>query len=80
MAPYVDHTGHDIDIVVTELCVADLRGNFPRETAETLIKHCAHPDYRNALTDYLNRGGHIPHHFETALDWHTDRDERLTRR
>lgn len=77
MVPHVDHTEHDIDVVVTEQGVADLRGNSPRETAAALITHCAHLDYRDELQDYLDRGkengGHIPHDIETALDWHTDR-------
>lgn len=77
MVPHVDHTEHDIDVIVTEQGVADLRGNSPHETAEALITHCAHPDYRDDLQDYLDRGlargGHIPHDIETALDWHTDR-------
>jgi len=77
MVPHADHTEHDIDIVVTEQGVADLRGNAPRETAESLIRNCAHPDFRDGLREYLdrgrNRGGHIPHHLETALDWHIDR-------
>ncbi|MFC5973555.1 acetyl-CoA hydrolase/transferase C-terminal domain-containing protein [Halomarina salina] len=78
MVPHVDHTEHDVDVVVTEQGVADLRGNAPRETARALVEECAHPDYRDDLTDYLNRGrsrgGHIPHDIETALDWHADRD------
>ena len=77
MVPHVDHTEHEIDVVVTEQGVADLRGTTPRETAEALIENCAHPDYRDDLTDYLDRGrrrgGYIPHHLETALDWHTNR-------
>jgi len=77
MVPHVDHTEHDIDVVVTEQGVADLRGNSPLETAEALVKSCSHPDYRDALRDYLDRrldcAGHVPHDIETALDWHSDR-------
>ena len=77
MVPHVDHTEHDVDVVVTEQGVADLRGNSPRETADALVEECAHPDYRDDLTDYLHRGrergGHIPHDLDTALDWHVDR-------
>ena len=77
MAPHVDHTEHDIDVVVTEQGVADLRGNSPHETAHALIECCAHPDYREELADYLergcSRGGHIPHDIKTALDWHANR-------
>lgn len=77
MVPHADHTEHDIDIVATEQGVTDLRGNSPRETAESLITNCAHPDFQNSLRKYLDRGldrgGHVPHHLETALDWHIDR-------
>ncbi|SEH49991.1 succinyl-CoA:acetate CoA-transferase [Halopenitus malekzadehii] len=77
MTPHVDHTEHDIDVVVTEQGVADLRGASPRETATALIENCAHPAYRDDLHEYLERGerrgGHIPHDIETALDWHVDR-------
>lgn len=77
MVPHVDHTEHDISVIVTEQGVADLRGLDPRERAEALVEHCAHPDYRPALQTYLNRadstGGHMPHDLESALSWHTER-------
>lgn len=77
MVPHVDHTEHDIDVVVTEQGVADLRGKSPEEIATALIDQCAHPDYCKELREYLDRGlvsgGHVPHDLETALDWHVDR-------
>ena len=77
MVPHTDHTEHDIDVIVTEQGLTDLRGNSPRETAESLVRNCAHPDFRDGLREYLERGyergGHIPHHLETAFDWHIDR-------
>lgn len=77
MVPHVDHTEHDIDVVVTEQGVADLRGKSPEEIATALIEQCAHPDYCKGLREYLDRGlvsgGHIPHDIETALDWHVNR-------
>jgi succinyl-CoA:acetate CoA-transferase len=77
MVPHVDHTEHDVSIVVTEQGVADLRGLDPGERAERLVEHCAHPDYRPDLRAYLDRaagtGGHMPHDLETALSWHADR-------
>ena len=77
MVPHVDHTEHDIDVVVTEQGVADLRGKSPEEIATALIENCAHPDYREDLQEYLSRGldsgGHVPHDIETALDWHVNR-------
>ena len=75
MVSHVDHTEHDVDIVVTECGLADLRGLAPRERAEVIIANCTHPDYRDALRDYVRRakmrGGHTPHVIEEALSWHT---------
>jgi succinyl-CoA:acetate CoA-transferase len=72
MVPHVDHTEHDVSVVVTEQGVADLRGCSPRERAARLVD-VAHPDYRAALDAYLDRaeagGGNIPHDVEEAFDW-----------
>lgn len=71
MVPHVDHTEHDIDIIITEHGVADLRGLSPVERAHAIIESCADPEYREALRKYLERGqqqnGHIPHDFETVF-------------
>nr|WP_245781395.1 acetyl-CoA hydrolase/transferase C-terminal domain-containing protein [Halopelagius inordinatus] len=73
MAPHVDHTEHDLDVVVTEQGVADLRGTSPRERASLLVENCAHPDFREDLQAYLDRaaerGGNVPHDLETAFSW-----------
>jgi succinyl-CoA:acetate CoA-transferase len=71
MVSHVDHTEHDVDVVVTEQGVADLRGLSPRERAAELLE-CAHPDVRGDLRAYLDRAGgsgHIPHDLGTAFDW-----------
>jgi len=74
MASHVDHNEHDVDILVTEQGLADLRGLAPRERAVQVIKHCAHPEYREAMLDYYERacerGGHTPHLLEEAFSWH----------
>lgn len=61
---HVDHTEHDVDVLVTEQGLADLRGLDPLERAREIIRQCAHPDYRELLSDYLARAekepGHIP--------------------
>ncbi len=84
MVSHVDHTEHDVDILVTEVGLADLRGLAPRERAEVIIANCAHPDYRDALRDYFERakkrGGHTPHVIEEALSWHVALRERGTMR
>jgi succinyl-CoA:acetate CoA-transferase len=54
MVSHVDHTEHDVDVIVTEQGVADLRGLAPRERVPLIINNCAHPDYREQLWDYYN--------------------------
>ncbi len=76
MVSHVDHTEHDVDVVVTECGLADLRGLAPRERAEIIIEQCVHPTYQPALRDYasrarMQRGGQTPHLLEEALSWHT---------
>ena len=76
MVSHVDHTEHDVQVIITEQGVADLRGLPPRRRARQIIEHCAHPDYRPALLDYLDRatatgpGKHTPHLLEEAFSWH----------
>lgn len=74
MVAHVDHTEHDVDILVTDFGLADLRGLAPRERAKVIIENCAHPDYREALLDYytraLEKGGQTPHLLGEALSWH----------
>jgi succinyl-CoA:acetate CoA-transferase len=52
---HVDHTEHDVDVIVTEQGLADLRGKSPKERAELIIENCAHPDYRPLLREYFDR-------------------------
>ncbi|MGG7517363.1 acetyl-CoA hydrolase/transferase family protein [Allorhizobium undicola] len=84
MVSHVDHTEHDTDIFVTEQGLADLRGLAPRERAISIIRNCAHPDYREQLEDYyaraVKRGGHTPHILEEALSWHQALKETGTMR
>ncbi len=76
MVSHVDHTEHDVHVLVTEQGLADLRGLAPRRRAQQIIDRCAHPDYRPALQDYLDRatagsrGKHTPHLLDEALSWH----------
>lgn len=71
---HVDHTEHDVDVIVTEQGYADLRGLAPRERVPLIIENCAHPSYREQLWNYyteaLARGGQTPHILEKALSWH----------
>ncbi len=76
MVSHVDHTEHDVDIIITENGIADLRGKAPRERALEIINNCAHPDYRPMLLDYFERAcqathnAHTPHIISEALSFH----------
>lgn len=76
MVSHVDHTEHDVMVVVTEQGLADLRGLSPKQRAKVVIERCAHPAYRPALQDYFDRacrssyGRHTPHLLDEALAWH----------
>ena len=76
MVSHVDHTEHDVSIIVTEQGLADLRGLPPRKRARALIDHCVHPDFRAQIEDYFDRasrdsyGKHTPHLLPEALSWH----------
>ncbi len=76
MVSHVDHTEHDVDVIVTEQGLADLRGLSPRQRARLVIERCAHPDVRPQLRDYLDRaerlsfGKHTPHLIGESLGMH----------
>ncbi|MEP9381068.1 acetyl-CoA hydrolase/transferase family protein [Nocardioides sp. KR10-350] len=76
-ASHVDHTEHDVQVLITEQGLADLRGLSPRARARRIIDHCAHPDFRDRLEDYFQRaqkahphGLHTPHLLDEAFSWH----------
>ena len=79
MVSHCDHAEHDIDVLVTEQGLADLRGLAPRERALKIIECCAHPLYKNALLGYFERacilGGQTPHVLREALSWHAQFEE-----
>jgi succinyl-CoA:acetate CoA-transferase len=76
MVSHVDHTEHDVQVIVTEHGLADLRGLSPRQRAHLIIEKCSSPDYRPFLLDYLQRaerlshGKHTPHLLAESLGWH----------
>ncbi|HVI09268.1 MAG TPA: acetyl-CoA hydrolase/transferase family protein [Candidatus Binatia bacterium] len=76
MVSHVDHTEHDVQVIVTEHGLADLRGLSPRQRAHLLIEKCSDPKYRPLLFDYLDRSErlpyakHTPHMLGEALSWH----------
>lgn len=75
VVPFVshqDHSEHDVNIIVTEQGVADLRGKSPMQRAECIIENCAHPDYKQLLWDYLKiaKGGQTHHYLPAAFAFH----------
>lgn len=87
MVSHVDQTEHDLDVVVTEQGLADLRGLAPRERAREIIKQCAHPDYKDLLTEYLHKAEHYaaqhnclhePHMLKNAFKFHTNLQDKGT--
>lgn len=56
---HLDNSEHSVQIIVTEQGIADLRGKCPSERANTIIEHCAHPDFRPLLRDYVALAGHV---------------------
>jgi succinyl-CoA:acetate CoA-transferase len=76
MVSHVDHTEHDVQVLVTEHGLADLRGLAPRQRAKLIIEKCADPKFRPALSDYFARaeksanGKQTPHLLGEAYDWH----------
>lgn len=80
MVSHVDHTEHDVGILVTEQGLADLRGLAPRERARVIIDNCVHPDYRPALNAYFEEasalGGQTPHMLERAFEWYVNLERR----
>lgn len=75
-APHVDHIPQDVQVIVTEQGLADLRGLSPKQRAAAVIANCAHPDYRPALEDYYARarrdsyGQQSPMLLQEAMAWH----------
>ena len=75
MVSHHDHSEHDVNIIVTEQGVADLRGKSPKERAQTIIENCVHPDYKNILWDYLkltDGKAQTPHAIRAALGMHAE--------
>jgi succinyl-CoA:acetate CoA-transferase len=78
VVPMVSHQDigeHDVDVVITEHGIADLRGLDDGQRADAIITHCASETYRGQLTSYVRtareqRGGHHPQLPEEAFDWY----------
>lgn len=77
MVSHVDHTEHDVQVIVTEQGLADLRGLSPRQRAQLIIENCSNPEFRPLLREYVNRaerlsyGKHTQHLLSESLSWHS---------
>ena len=69
---HIDSTEHDVDVIITEQGIADLRGKGPARRAEEIIENCAHPDYRPLLREYqrIASKGHEPCALRAAFAFH----------
>ena len=74
MVSHQDICEHDIDIVITENGVADLRGLDELQRAEAIMSSCAAEEYQQQLSDYFEAskklGGHHPQNPEMAFEWY----------
>jgi len=75
IVPFVshqDHSEHDVNVIVTEQGVADLRGKSPAQRAHEIIENCAHPDYKPLLREYLRiaKCGQTCHNLPAAFAFH----------
>ena len=76
MASHVDHTEHDVQVVVTEQGLADLRGLSPTPARAPHHREVRRARLQAAAVDYLSRaerlsyGRHTPHLLSESLGWH----------
>ena len=72
LASHMDHSEHSVQVVITEQGIADLRGKDPGDRARLIIDHCAHPDFRPQLREYLDltAEGHAPLSLSLGLAMH----------
>jgi len=83
MVSHQDICEHDVDVLVTEHGVADLRGLDDTERANAIITHCTSGDYQQQLSAYLRQsqkagGGHHPQSQEAASGWYRRLREKGT--
>ena len=87
MVTHVDHTEHDMDVLVTEQGLADVRGLAPRQRARKIIDKCVHPEYKPIMEDYFERalkecvargGAHEPHMLYKVFNMYRNLEEKGT--
>lgn len=73
---HIDNCEHDVDVIVSERGVADLRGLSPKERAPIIIDQIASPRYQPILKDYFDRAcaachnSQTPHILSEAFSFH----------
>ena len=75
MVSHQDINEHDVDVIVTDYGIADLRGLDDGERADAIVTNCASETYRGQLTAYLRAargqvGGHHPQLPAAAFGWY----------
>lgn len=75
MVTHVDHCEHDVDLIITEQGLADLRNLAPRERSKVVIENCVHPSFRDEITAYVEEatatvGGQTPQLLDKAFFLH----------
>jgi len=89
MVTHVDHTEHDMDVLVTEQGLADIRGLAPRQRARLIIDKCVHPEYKPLMQEYYDRAlkactarnsAHQPHLLYRVFDMYRSLEDHGTMR
>jgi acetyl-CoA hydrolase len=84
-----DSTARDVQVIVTDQGLADLRGLSPIQRAREIIDKTAHPLYKDQLTAYLdaaifyntkNNSLDTPNLFKNCYDFHINLEENGTMR
>ena len=76
MVSHIDHTIKNVQILITEQGVADMRGLDVIERADLIIDKCAHPKFRQALKKYFSKAIVLSEHLvypyseEAAMMFH----------
>ncbi|GHV43588.1 acetyl-CoA hydrolase [Bacteroidia bacterium] len=74
MVSHHDHTEHDVQVMITEYGIADLRGKSPVQRAQAIIDNCVDPLYQEMLRDYIKYCpvSHTPHNLAACFAMHQE--------
>lgn len=70
---HVDHTEHEVDVLITEHGIADLRALEPYERAKRIIEQCADPEFRGSLRTYVEKARRHPGRIPILLGDESDK-------